>query len=184
MRRKHWDRVKERERGGRKIKDTEVENTIYRSSAYELSNDYHRYWWLYIIVFKSRGYSCQSGLNRYLKLPSVGILHIVQYCLQYCLINSQRWAEAAWMAVEQAQGKAHVRGESIFPAMRSRHLHSAGRSAEPRARRLAPFTLQSRFYSSSTTTLFDSCLHDESIWTLRRHPPLRCSWVFKHWSSR
>lgn len=72
---------------------------------------------------------------------------------------------------ERARVREREKERGVFPALRSRLLHSARRSAEPRAIRLAHFSLQSRFYSSSTTVLFDNCHHDESIWTLHRQTP-------------
>lgn len=86
-----------------------------------------------------------------------------------------------WRQRAQEEKHIYMSGERIFPAPLSRHLHRAGRSAEPRAvgLSLSLFTLQSRFYSGSTTTLFDNCHRDESIWTLCRHPPCAALEFFK-----
>lgn len=73
------------------------------------------------------------------------------------------------------RGKAHIyeqRAHISSPAVSSPSQRwKVSRAPSRRTLSLSLFTLQSRFYSGSTTTLFDNCHRDESIWTLCRHPP-------------
>lgn len=74
------------------------------------------------------------------------------YCAILSLVNSKS-REVSWGTTDG--GRVSTRESSydksereyVFPAPHSRLLHNARRSAEPRAITLAPFSLQSHFYS-------------------------------------
>lgn len=182
---KKWS-ARERQREDKERTRTQrVRNTINRSSASKLANGSHRYRWLYIIVFKSCGHSLQSALNQYCSFLFVGILHIVQCCLRYCLINSPRWAEAPEMAVERAQvwstcEKRECISSPAVPSPSQRWKVNRASSHKPRS------------LYTSVPLLFQQ--HHNALWQLPswrinmdslQIPPALChSWVFKHWSSR